>query len=132
MSPDGIVHRMGVGVRHAGNDGVSAFRIPGLVTTNKGTLLGVYDVRYNRSVDLQEHVDVGLSRSTDGGRTWEKMRFAFGFRRDSVALPAGQNGVGDPSILGRYKDKYMCGWSRRGHTVWVISGHGGVHSRVWI
>lgn len=56
MSPDGIVHRMGVGVRHAGNDGASAFRIPGLVTTNKGTLLGVYDVRYNSSVDLQEPV----------------------------------------------------------------------------
>ena len=50
MSPDGIVHRMGVGVRHAGNDGASAFRIPGLVTTNKGTLLGVYDVRYNLSL----------------------------------------------------------------------------------
>ena len=52
VSPDGIVHRMGIGVRHAGNDGAAAFRIPGLVTTNKGTLLGVYDVRYNSSVDL--------------------------------------------------------------------------------
>ena len=35
---------MGIGVRHAGDDGSAAFRIPGLVTTNKGTLLGVYDV----------------------------------------------------------------------------------------
>lgn len=91
MSPDGIVHRMGVGVRHAGNDGVSAFRIPGLVTTNKGTLLGVYDVRYNRSVDLQEHVDVGLSRSTDGGRTWEKMRLPLSFG-ETGGLPAAQMG----------------------------------------
>ena len=63
---------MAVGVRHAGDDGSAAFRIPGLVTTNKGTLLGVYDVRYNSSVDLQEHIDIGLSRSTDGGKTWEK------------------------------------------------------------
>ena len=31
VSPDGIVHRMGIGVRHAGNDGAAAFRIPGLV-----------------------------------------------------------------------------------------------------
>jgi sialidase-1 len=57
----------------------AAFRIPGLVTTNKGTLLGVYDVRYNSSVDLQEYVDVGLSRSTDGGKTWEKMRLPLSF-----------------------------------------------------
>lgn len=63
---------MAVGVRHAGDDGSAAFRIPGLVTTNKGTLLGVYDVRYNSSVDLQEHIDIGLSRSTDGGKHGRK------------------------------------------------------------
>ena len=44
-----VTRRLGVGVRHAGDDGSAAFRIPGLVTTNKGTLLGVYDVRYNNS-----------------------------------------------------------------------------------
>ena len=79
VSPENITHRVGVGVRHAGDDGSAAFRIPGLATTNKGTLLGVYDVRYNSSVDLQEHMDVGLSRSVDGGKTWEKMRFTFSF-----------------------------------------------------
>ena len=61
------VRRMGIGVRHAGDDGASAYRIPGLVTTNNGTLLGVYDIRYNSSVDLQEMVDIGVSRSTDKG-----------------------------------------------------------------
>ena len=74
-----VTRRLGVGVRHAGDDGSAAFRIPGLVTTNKGTLLGVYDVRYNSSVDLQEHIDIGLSRSTDGGQTWEKMRLPLSF-----------------------------------------------------
>ena len=74
-----VTRRLGVGVRHAGDDGSAAFRIPGLVTTNKGTLLGVYDVRYNSSVDLQEHIDIGLSRSTDGGQTWEKMRIPLSF-----------------------------------------------------
>ena len=72
-----IVHRMAVGVRHAGDDGSASFRIPGLVTTNKGTLLGVYDVRYNSSVDLQEYVDVGLSRSIDGGRIGRRCVFRF-------------------------------------------------------
>ena len=31
---------MGIGVRHAGDDGAAAYRIPGLATSNKGTLLG--------------------------------------------------------------------------------------------
>ena len=98
VSPEGIVHRMGVGVRKAGDDGSKAFRIPGLVTTNKGTLLAVYDVRYNGSKDLQEHIDIGLSRSTDGGRTWEKMRLPISYG-EYEGLPAAQNGAGDPAIL---------------------------------
>ncbi|MBR0501088.1 MAG: exo-alpha-sialidase [Bacteroidales bacterium] len=98
VSPKGIVHRMGVGVRKAGDDGSKAYRIPGLVTTNKGTLLAVYDVRYNNSKDLQEHIDIGLSRSTDGGRTWEKMRRPISFG-EWGGLPQAQNGAGDPAIL---------------------------------
>ena len=120
--PEGVEHRMGVGVRHAGDDGSAAFRIPGLVTTNKGTLLGVYDVRYNNSADLQEYVDVGLSRSTDGGKTWEKMRLpmAFGEYGD---LPKAQNGVGDPSIL----------VDERTNTVWIVAAwtHGMGNQRAW-
>lgn len=122
VSQKGIEHRMGVGVRHAGDDNSAAFRIPGLVTTNKGTLLGVYDVRYNSSVDLQEHVDVGLSRSTDGGKTWEKMRLPLAFG-EFDGLPAGQNGVGDPSILVDTKT----------NTVWVVAAwtHGMGNQRAW-
>lgn len=121
-SPEGIEHRVGVGVRHAGDDGSAAFRIPGLVTTNKGTLLGVYDVRYNSSVDLQEHVDIGLSRSTDGGKTWEKMRLPLAFG-ETGGLPSAQNGVGDPSILVDTKT----------NTVWVVAAwtHGMGNQRAW-
>lgn len=122
VSAEGIEHRMGVGVRHAGDDGSAAFRIPGLATTNKGTLLGVYDVRYNSSVDLQEHVDVGLSRSTDGGKTWEKMRLPLAFG-EFDGLPAGQNGVGDPSILVDTKT----------NTAWIVAAwtHGMGNQRAW-
>lgn len=122
VSPQGLVRRMAVGVRHAGDDGSAAYRIPGLTTTNKGTLLGVYDVRYNSSVDLQEHVDIGLSRSTDGGRTWEKMRLPLAFG-EYGGLPSAQNGVGDPSILVDTKT----------NTVWVIAAwtHGMGNQRAW-
>lgn len=123
FSPEGIEHRMGVGVRHAGDDGSAAYRIPGLVTTNKGTLLGVYDVRRNNSADLQEHVDVGLSRSTDGGKTWEKMRLPLAFG-ETGGLPSAQNGVGDPSILVDTKT----------NTVWVVAAwtHGMGNQRAWV
>ena len=122
ISKDNIVHRMAVGVRKAGDDGSAAFRIPGLVTSNKGTLLGVYDVRYNSSVDLQERVDVGVSRSTDGGKTWEKMRIPLGFG-EYGGLPSAQNGVGDPSILVDTKT----------NTIWVIAAwtHGMGNQRAW-
>lgn len=122
VSPENIEHYMGVGVRHAGDDHSAAFRIPGLVTTNKGTLLGVYDVRYNSSVDLQEHVDVGLSRSTDGGKTWEKMRLPLAFGEHG-GLPAAQNGVGDPSILVDTKT----------NTIWIVAAwtHGMGNQRAW-
>lgn len=121
-SNSAIVHRVGVGVRKAGDDSVAAYRIPGLVTTNKGTLLGVYDVRYNNSVDLQEHVDVGLSRSEDGGQTWEKMRLPLAFN-EYEGLPKAQNGVGDPSILVDTKT----------NTSWIIAAwtHGMGNQRAW-
>lgn len=90
--------RLGIGVRHAGDDGVAAYRIPGLVTTNLGTLVGTYDVRYNSSVDLQEMIDIGISRSTDKGQTWEPMRIAMSMGEEG-GLPHAQNGIGDPSIL---------------------------------
>lgn len=122
VSQPWIKRRMAVGVRHAGDDGSAAYRIPGLATTNKGTLLGVYDVRYNSSVDLQEHVDIGLSRSTDGGKTWEKMRLPLAFG-ETGGLPSAQNGVGDPSILVDTKT----------NTVWVVAAwtHGMGNQRAW-
>lgn len=92
------LHRWGVSVRQHGDDGVYAYRIPGLVTTPQGTLLGVYDVRHRSSLDLQEDIDIGLSRSTDGGRTWEPMRIILDMGRWG-GLPEAQNGAGDPSIL---------------------------------
>ena len=113
---------MGIGVRHSGDDGVESYRIPGLVTSNAGTLLGVYDVRYNNSADLQEYVDIGLSRSTDGGQTWEKMRIPMSFG-EYGGLPKTQNGCGDPAIL---VDKQT-------GTIWIVAlwTHGMGCNRSW-
>lgn len=122
ISEKGIQHRMGVGVRFAGDDGSAAYRIPGMVTSNAGTLLAVYDVRYNNSADLQERVDIGLSRSTDGGQTWEKMRIPMTFGEDG-GLPSAQNGVGDPAIL----------VDETTGDIWIIAAwtHGMGNNRAW-
>lgn len=114
--------RVGIGVRQAGDDGSAAYRIPGLVTSNRGTLLGVYDIRYNSSVDLQEKVDIGVSRSTDKGQTWEPMRTAMTFG-ETGGLPHAQNGVGDPSIL----------VDKKTNTIWIVAAwtHGMGNGRAW-
>jgi hypothetical protein len=85
-------------LRQAGDDGAAAYRIPGLATTNKGTLIAVYDIRHRSAADLQGDIDVGVSRSTDGGRTWQPMQTAIDMC-EWGGLPQTQNGVGDPCIL---------------------------------
>ncbi len=109
-SPGSFVFRPGLVLRAAGQDNCDTYRIPGLVTTGKGTLIAVYDNRYNNSKDLQEDVDIGMSRSTDGGQTWEPMKVImdmgeYGGRSQRL------NGIGDPCVL--YDDKT--------HTLWVAA-----------
>ena len=84
----------GVAVRKGGDDNVNTYRIPGMITTDKGTLLSVYDIRYNSSGDLPGNIDVGLSRSTNGGTTWNAMKVIM-----DMGAPHENNGIGDPSIL---------------------------------
>lgn len=90
--------RLGLALRQSGDDGVYAYRIPGLVTTSKGTLVAVFDVRYSTSIDLQEDIDVAAMRSEDGGKTWQKMQTIIDMG-EYGGLPQSQNGVGDPCVL---------------------------------
>lgn len=91
-------HRLAVRVRSAGDDGVAAYRIPGLVTSKKGTLIATYDIRHNNAYDLQGDIDVGISRSTDGGLTWGPMITAMDMG-EYGGLPQDVNGIGDPCIV---------------------------------
>jgi sialidase-1 len=90
------VVRIGVALRNAGDDDSETYRIPGLVTTPKGTLIAVYDARWEGWVDLPGHIDVGMSRSTDAGRTWEPMKIILDMGDDPEW---NGEGVGDPTIL---------------------------------
>ncbi len=96
--PGPFRYRHGLVLRASGQDNCDTYRIPGIITTNNGTLVAVYDVRYNRSKDLQEDIDVGMSRSTDGGQNWEPMRVIIDMG-EYGGFPQNMNGVGDPCIL---------------------------------
>ena len=85
-------------VRDGGMDSVAAYRIPGLVTSNAGTLVATFDLRYNNSQDLPEDIDIGVSRSLDGGRTWGPTIMAMNMG-EWGGRPEIENGVGDPAIL---------------------------------
>jgi len=103
VSGDEVVQRIGVALRQHLDDNVHTYRVPGLATTNKGTLLAIYDARYDRwpgtfNTDLQGNIDIGVSRSTDGGNTWEPMRVALDMA-EWGGLPQKYNGVSDACIL---------------------------------
>jgi sialidase-1 len=84
-------------LRKPGDDGSKAYRIPGLATTTQGTLLAVFDIRYDGSGDLPANIDVGLMRSTDEGDSWSAMQRILDF--DSRVANSLGNGVGDPTIV---------------------------------
>jgi len=90
--------RVGVAIRQHKQDGVHTSRIPGLATSKKGTLLAVYDARYENSRDLQGHMDIGLNRSFDGGMTWQSMQVTLDMK-EWGGLPEKFNGVSDACIL---------------------------------
>ncbi|BBD46000.1 sialidase (Neuraminidase) [Petrimonas sp. IBARAKI] len=102
--------RTGVALRQHGQDGVHTSRIPGLATSKKGTLLAIYDARYESARDLQGHMDIALNRSFDGGRTWEPMQVVLD-RKEWGGMPEKYNGVSDACILvdDRTGDIYVAG-----------------------
>ncbi len=86
--------RLGLVLRKAGQDGVNTYRIPGITVTDKGTLIAVYDIRHNSSRDLPGNIDIGMSRSTNAGHSWQPMQTII-----DMGKPDAENGVGDPCIL---------------------------------
>jgi sialidase-1 len=95
---DGLRQRIGFALRKHYDDGVHTYRIAALATTPKGTLLCAYDMRRRKGKDLQEDIDIGLLRSTDGGQSWEPQRVimdmgTWGGRSQHL------NGVSDPGMI---------------------------------
>lgn len=114
--------RIGIALKQKNEENVHTYRIPGLATTNKGTLIGVYDNRYSQGADLQGDIDVGMSRSIDGGTTWEPMKPIMDMG-EYGGKSQDENGIGDPSVL----------VDRSNNTIWVagVWAHGHPGKRNW-
>ena len=51
----------GIALRKVGDDSVNTYRIPGITTTDKGTLIAVYDIRYKNTHFLVRRFDFNLN-----------------------------------------------------------------------
>ncbi len=94
--PREVRQRIGYAVRKCGDDSAVAYRIPGLATSNDGTMIGIYDIRWRNWGDLPGRIDVGMSRSTDGGQSWAPMKIIMDMG-DHDRFHG--NGIGDPAVL---------------------------------
>ncbi len=61
-------------VFRAGDGGYTAYRIPGVVVTAKGTLIAYAEARKKSYRDWGA-IDIAVRRGTDGGRVWSDVRF---------------------------------------------------------
>jgi sialidase-1 len=122
----GVRNRIGIALREHYDDEVHTYRIPALATTPKGTLLCVYDMRRRQRRDLQEDIDIGLSRSTDGGRTWDPPRVIMDMGEYN-GLPQEENGCSDAGIVvDQETGDIFCGamwmWGKLGKHQWDGDG----------
>jgi len=85
-----------------GQDGIAFYRIPALVTTNKGTLIAICDARVERVNDAPNNIDLAMKRSFDNGKTWSPLQIIKDY--------PGQEAAGDPCLL----------VDRQTGTIWVF------------
>jgi sialidase-1 len=73
-----------------GDNGVHTYRIPALIETQKGVLIGVADARHDSDRDLPGDISLVMRRSFDAGKNWEAAR---------TIQKVKEGGVGDASLL---------------------------------
>ena len=70
-----------------GERGYHTYRIPALITTQKGTLLAFCEARTHSYSDTDD-IDVVLRRSFDNGKTWTEFEMVAEHGEDTLGNPA--------------------------------------------
>jgi len=88
--PDGLGLGVSSGIERqvfiSGTDGYDTYRIPAMVVTNKGTILAFCEGRKKSSSDTGD-IDLLLRRSTDNGKTWDKVQIIRDDRENVCGNP---------------------------------------------
>lgn len=119
--------RFGTALCQQWEDGVHTYRIPGIVRTNNGTLLAIFDRRLEAHRDPQGVANIGLKRSIDAGRTWEPVRVILD-RGNWGGLPPRMNGVTDAGILVNTKNNDIFVGALWMHGQWIKGKWEGIPS----
>ncbi len=71
----------------SGTEGYTTFRIPAIVTSNKGTVLAFAEGRKKGASDTGD-IDIVLKRSTDNGKTWSDLMVVWDHAENVCGNPA--------------------------------------------
>ena len=82
----------------AGEDGYATYRIPGIVVTQRGTILAYCAARKDGIGDWAD-IDIALRRSLDGGRSWLPRQ---------ILVDAGKATADNPTAIGRPGPSTSC------------------------
>lgn len=72
----------------SGENKVSQYAIPSLVTTNKGTLIAECDARVDKPGDAPNNINLVMRRSFDNGKKWTKQETIVNFPGNDAAADA--------------------------------------------
>ncbi|TKG90754.1 exo-alpha-sialidase [Puteibacter caeruleilacunae] len=74
-----------------GDNNIAEFRIPSMITTEKGTVIAVCDARVDRGGDVPNNIDLVMRKLGKGSKTWTPLKRIVNF--------AGKHGAADPCLL---------------------------------
>jgi sialidase-1 len=80
--PQGLNHLF-----KSGDDGYVCYRIPAIITTNKGTVLAFAEARKTGCGDAGD-IDLVVKRSFDGGKTWSGISMVWNDGENTCGNPA--------------------------------------------
>lgn len=108
-------------------EGYHTYRIPALAVTAEGTLVTIVEGRRDQAHDPgQGHIDLVYKRSTDGGRTWSKLKMLH-------QPPEGSGASNPTTVLERHTGRLLVFFN-----VWMAgrgsrtSQAGERHNQVWV